>query len=204
MLWQLSILLLLVFYLYFFLNLEIKLKFQFYLSRQKIELKTYYFGIAIGTFFSHGIAILFGSSLTYFENDNFQFILEVFTYLSFLIFGILGFIPKKEKNIDDSKDTFLNKISRLKTNGILVVALSIIMGELGDKTFLASIGLGVKYPEYKISLILGSICGMVLSNSIALFFGRFLGNKLNPKFVDILSNIIFLIFGIIGLFAMIF
>ena len=204
MLWQLSILLLLVFYLYFFLNLEIKLKFQFYLSRQKIELKTYYFGIAIGTFFSHGIAILFGSSLTYFENDNFQFILEVFTYFSFLIFGILGFIPKKEKNIDDSKDTFLNKISRLKTNGILVVALSIIMGELGDKTFLASIGLGVKYPEYKISLILGSICGMVLSNSIALFFGRFLGNKLNPKFVDILSNIIFLIFGIIGLFAMIF
>lgn len=204
MLWQLSILLLLVFYLYFFLNLEIKLKFQFYLSRQKIELKTYYFGIAIGTFFSHGIAILFGSSLTYFENDNFQFILEVFTYLSFLIFGILGFIPKKEKNIDDSKDTFLNKISRLKTNGILVVALSIIMGELGDKTFLASIGLGVKYPEYKISLILGSICGMVLSNSIALFFGRFLGNKLNPKFVDILSNTIFLIFGIIGLFAMIF
>ena len=204
MLWQLSILLLLVFYLYFFLNLEIKLKFQFYLSRQKIELKTYYFGIAIGTFFSHGIAILFGSSLTYFENDNFQFILEVFTYFSFLIFGILGFIPKKEKNIDDSKDTFLNKISRLKTNGILVVALSIIMGELGDKTFLASIGLGVKYPEYKISLILGSICGMVLSNSIALFFGRFLGNKLNPKFVDILSNTIFLIFGIIGLFAMIF
>ena len=204
MLWQLSILLLLVFYLYFFLNLEIKLKFQFYLSRQKIELKTYYFGIAIGTFFSHGIAILFGSSLTYFENDNFQFILEVFTYLSFLIFGILGFIPKKEKNIDDSKDTFLNKISRLKTNGILVVALSIIMGELGDKTFLASIGLGVKYPEYKISLILGSICGMVLSNSIALFFGRFLGNKLNPKFVDILSNTIFLIFGIIGLFTMIY
>lgn len=98
----------------------------------------------------------------------------------------------------------MNKISRLKTNGILVVALSIIMGELGDKTFLASIGLGVKYPGYKISLILGSICGMVLSNSIALFFGRFLGNKLNPKFVDILSNIIFLIFGIIGLFAMIF
>ena len=98
----------------------------------------------------------------------------------------------------------MNKISRLKTNGILVVALSIIMGELGDKTFLASIGLGVKYPGYKISLILGSICGMVLSNSIALFFGRFLGDKLNPKFVDILSNTIFLIFGIIGLFAMIF
>ena len=84
-------------------------------------------------------------------------------------------------------------------NYIFVIALSIIIGELGDKTFLASLGLGINYPNYKITLILGSICGMVFSNLLALFFGRFLKSKFNANFVKILSNILFLIFGIIGI-----
>ena len=73
------------------------------------------------------------------------------------------------------------------------------MGEFGDKTFLASLGLGLQYPNYKLSLILGSISGMVLSNSIAIFFGKLLGNKLNSNFVEFLSNLIFIVFGLIGL-----
>ena len=73
-----------------------------------------------------------------------------------------------------------------------------IVGEFGDKTFLASLGIGLQYPDYRISLIIGSILGMVASNSIALFFGKVLGNKLEPKFVEILSNILFIIFGLFG------
>ncbi len=118
--------------------------------------------------------------------------------MSFILFGILGFIPEKETS-NTSKFSFLQKITNIKLNYIFVIAISIIIGELGDKTFLASLGLGINYPDYKISLILGSIMGMVLSNSFALFFGKFLGNKFNPKFVKILSNILFLIFGSIGL-----
>ena len=55
-------------------------------------------------------------------------------------------------------------------NCIFIVALAIAVGELGDKTFLASIGLGIEYPFFKLPLILGSICGMVTSDSIAIFF----------------------------------
>lgn len=76
--------------------------------------------------------------------------------------------------------------------------MCIIVGEIGDKTFLASLGLGLEYPNYKLSLIFGSISGMVLSNSIAIFFGKLLGNKLKPTIVEFLSNIIFIIFGLIG------
>ena len=46
--------------------------------------------------------------------------------------------------------------------------------------------------------------GMVLSNSLALFFGRFLGNKFNPKIINILSNILFIVFGIVGLINSVF
>lgn len=162
-------------------------------------------GVALGTLLSHGLAILFGSTMSYLGSDTFQFYLQVLTYSSFLLFGILGFIPEKEQNINYSSDihskfTFLHKLSHIKIfkSCVFMIAISIMVGELGDKTFLASLGLGLQYPNFKISLILGSILGMVLSNSFALFFGRFLSNKLNSNFVKILSNLLFIIFGLLG------
>lgn len=171
----------------------------------KDKAKNILLGVALGTFFSHGLAILFGSKIGSFENETFQFYLEIFTYTSFLLFGIIGFLPKREKlDENDSQSSILQKLSNIKMNYVIIIAISIIIGELGDKTFLASLGLGLQYPSYKISLILGSIAGMVSSNSIALFFGKFLGNKLNPKLIEILSNSIFIIFGLIGFLNIIF
>lgn len=148
------------------------------------------------------MAILFGSKLGTFENETFSYYSKILTYSSFLIFGIIGFLPKKNnissKKDDDSKSSFITKILSIKINYVLIIAISIIVGEIGDKTFLASLGLGLEYPHYKVSLILGSILGMVMSNSIALFFGKILGNKLKPSFIELLSNLIFIVFGIIG------
>lgn len=167
----------------------------------KDKTKNILIGVAIGTFFSHGLAILFGSKLGSFKNETFQFYLEIFTYMSFLLFGVIGFLPlKTEKNNYNSKSSIIRKLSYIKLNYIIIISLSIIVGELGDKTFLTSLGMGVQYPNYQASLIIGSILGMVTSNSIALFFGKILGNKLKPKFVEILSNILFIIFGLLGFF----
>lgn len=165
----------------------------------KNKAKNILLGVAIGTFFSHGLAILFGSHLGSFENNTIQFYLSIFTYLSFLLFGIIGFIPKAEKESTNSKFSFLQKISNLKINSTILVAINIVIGEFGDKTFLASLGLGLQYPKYKLFLIMGSIMGMVASNSIALFLGKFLKNKFNSYIVEILSNILFILFGLIGL-----
>ena len=172
----------------------------------KDRAKNILLGVAVGTFFSHGLAILFGSKLGVLENDTFKAYLEIFTYISFLAFGLIGFLPKKEniKNTSSQKSSFISKLSNFKISPFIIIAISIIVGELGDKTFLASLGLGINYPNCKISLILGSIMGMVLSNSLALFFGRFLGNKFNPKIINILSNILFIVFGIVGLINSVF
>ena len=172
----------------------------------KDRAKNILLGVAVGTFFSHGLAILFGSKLGVLENDTFKAYLEIFTYISFLAFGLIGFLPKKEniKNTSSQKSSFLSKLSNFKISPFIIIAISIIVGELGDKTFLASLGLGINYPNCKISLILGSIMGMVLSNSLVLFFGRFLGNKFNPKIINILSNILFIVFGIVGLINSVF
>ena len=163
-------------------------------------------GVALGSLLSHGVAIIFGSSVANLGNDVFVFYLKFITYLSFIVLGVFGFVHFQKdntlKNIstrNNSKSHFISFINSLTRNCILLVACSIAIGELGDKTFLASIGLGIQYPLYKVSLICGAICGMILSDSIAIFFGKWLGSKIPASTIEFLSNIIFLTFGICGL-----
>ena len=155
-------------------------------------------GIAIGSLLSHGIAITFGSSLGSLENEPLLFMLKSITYLTFLLLGIIGFLHNN-KTSTERENKLLKKISKSSLNYIFIIALCIIIGEIGDKTFLASIGLGVEYPNYKISLITGAVLGMVLSNSIAIIFGKFLEKHFSEKIIETLSNIIFIVFGIIGI-----
>lgn len=167
------------------------------------KLKSYFIllGVAIGTFFSHGIAILFGSAIGSLQNPFFHNVLMFFTYLSFLFFGVITFI-KKEDNDDDlssSKGGSLRNISKLPIGYILVIAFCIATGEIGDKTFLAALGLGISYPESKFFLILGAILGMVLSDYLAILLGKFLSSKISPRLMNILSGIVFLLFGALGM-----
>ena len=170
----------------------------------KSKTKNILFGVALGTFFSHGLAILFGSKIGSLENPSLHFVLKIITYITFLLFGIVGFLPKKESNEDSKKLSFFNKLNLMSFNYIFIVAFSIIVGELGDKTFLASLGLGLQYPNYKISLILGAIFGMVISDAIAICFGKLLGNKLPKGLIEIISNCIFICFGIIRIINVIY
>ena len=165
-------------------------------------------GVAFGTLFSHGLAITFGSHIGIIGNTNFIYYLKFLTYFTFLLFGIAGFIKYKkhshiEKNVEiDSKSRIIRFLTSFTKNCIFIVTLSIAIGELGDKTFLASIGLGLQYPLFKIPLICGSICGMVASNSIAIFFGKWLVTKISTSTIEILSNVIFILFGLIGFFSL--
>ena len=151
-------------------------------------------GVGVGTFLSHGLAILFGSVLGNFDDANLKFYLDIITYSSFLLFGIIGFIPKKNKSENNRKARFLQSLLNLNLNYVL----------FGDKTFLASLGLGLQYPNYKIALILGSILGMVLSNLIAIIVGKWLSLKLKEGTIEWLSNILFIIFGCLGFASIIF
>ncbi len=161
-------------------------------------------GVALGTFLSHGLAIAFGSKIGSISGENFIIYLKLVTYITFLIFGTVGFAKLKfsQKDVEKksiAKSTLLKCIYSLTQNAIFLVATTIAIGELGDKTFLASIGLGLQYPMYKFSLICGSICGMVSSDSIAIFLGKWLGTRISDNTIEILSNTIFILFGIIGI-----
>ena len=153
-----------------------------------------------GSFFSHGIAILFGSRIGLLENQYLLSTIKIFTYSTFILMGLLSLLPKKEKiNSDNNKkNNILKKITNLRINYTIIIALSIIIGELGDKTFLASLGFGIQYPNYKIFLVVGAILGMIVSDCIAIISGKFLSKYISEETLQKFSGILFLIFGITG------
>ncbi|MBO4815687.1 MAG: TMEM165/GDT1 family protein [Clostridia bacterium] len=103
----------------------------------KLKTRTILIGVALGSLLSHGIAIVFGSFLGNIENLSFQYALKIITYISFIAFGIITFVSAPESSNSNSK----NKIFRNTISYILFIAFSIAVGELGDKTFLSSIGI---------------------------------------------------------------
>ena len=191
------------FFMIFFSELGDKTQLLVLSFSNKSKVSNILLGIGIGTFFSHGLAILFGSHIGNFDNVFFNFYLKIFTYSTFLLLGILGFMPKKSSDESAGKVSFMQKICNLKINYVFLTAISIFIGEIGDKTFLASLGISLQYPSYKVSLILGCILGMILSNCIAIFFAKFLSNKFNQGFIEFLSNIIFIVFGLLGFVSLI-
>jgi len=165
----------------------------------KLKSASIILGVALGSLLSHGLAITFGGMLGSFENVFIQNVLKVITYISFLIFGFLTLYNKENDDTNSQKTGLLKKISNLSIGYVLIIALSIAIGELGDKTFLASLGLGIQFANCKIYLILGAILGMVVSDGIAIVFGKFLTSKLSSEFMNKLSGIMFLAFGVIGM-----
>ena len=200
--------LLLSFTIIFFAELGDKTQIMVLSFSTKNKIKTIILGIAFGTFLSHGLAILLGSRLGSISNSHFSYFLNLFTYMSFILFGVIGFISMKKQShpsnkspsVEHNKTNLISKLTKLRLNYVFIIAFCILVGELGDKTFLSSIGLGIQYPTYKFSLIIGSILGMVCSNLLAILFGKLVSKKFNQNIIDIISNSLFIIFGVIGLF----
>lgn len=121
--------------------MAIKHNYLFYLLLGKQKTRTILLGVALGSFFSHGIAILFGSALGGLGNSNLHDILEIITYSSFILIGIISLFFSKIDPKKDKDNNLIGKISNYTINYSLIIGVSIAIGEFGDKTFLASIGL---------------------------------------------------------------
>jgi len=162
----------------------------------KLKAYTILLGVGIGSLLSHGIAILFGSLIGNSGNLPFQHFLQISTYCSFILLGIITFFSKNNK---EEQGGVFGNIAKLKINYIIIIAFTIAIGEIGDKTFLASIGLGIEYPNYKISLIIGAILGMIVSDCIAIFLGKFMSKHISTSLIQKFSGMLFVCFGIFGL-----
>lgn len=78
-----------------------------------------------------------------------------------------------------------------------VVAATFMVGELGDKTMLATFALAAR--QDPLATWVGATGGMVAANLVALAVGRQLGARLSPRVVRIGSAVLFALAGLVVL-----
>lgn len=168
--------------LIFFAEMGDKTQFLSMAFATKYPVKKILIGVFIGSFLNHGLAILLGRALLEFVP------LEIIGVVAGLMFIFFAF-----KSLDIEEEEIEEGV--IKYGPIVTVALAFFLGELGDKTQLAALGLAVD-STYMFMVLLGTVTGMVLTSSLGIFVGLKLGKKIPEDKLKISAYIIFLLFGV--------
>jgi len=157
----------------------------------KYKLKTVLLGIFIGTTLNHIIAVTIGLFLSKVIPIS---IIQVSASLFFLIFGLLTLRDHAEDTGDDEK--------RFSINPVIMIATVFFIGELGDKTQLATIALASEAITPFITLS-GTILGMFVTSILGIVIGYKFGNNIPEFTIKIVSASVFIFFGFIKFFRFI-
>ena len=112
--------------------------------------------------------------------------------LSFIAMAVWMLIPDK---LDDDE---VQGHSRWGVFGTTVVAF--FLAEMGDKTQIATVMLAAQYNAY-LWVVLGTTLGMMLANAPVVWLGDKLVKKVPIRLVHVISALIFLVLGVVALFA---
>jgi len=75
----------------------------------------------------------------------------------------------------------------------------VALGEMGDKTQIATVALAARYPDI-VQVVLGTPFGMMLANVPAVFLGEKIARTVSMKRVHGIAAVIFAILGVLTLF----
>ncbi len=81
---------------------------------------------------------------------------------------------------------------------ILVPFIAVGLAELGDKTQLAVLALSSKTRKYG-ELLFGIILAFAVADGLAILLGEFISNMFSFQLINIISGIIFIVFGVMML-----
>ena len=147
-------------------------------------------GILIATVANHACAALLGHWLmTMVTPEVMRWILGV----SFVGIGLWLLIPD---HIDDAKGS---KVADRALQVFLLTVVLFFLAEMGDKTQIATIALGARYPDV-LSVTMGTTLGMMLANAPAVWIGQKFTQRMPIKWVHAVAAITFILIGIATLF----
>lgn len=154
----------------------------------KYKARTVLLGVAAGAFLNHGLAILLGSLIGKLIPMN---LIQVLASSLFIYFGLTSFLLEFE---DEEEESTSNKFGPFFT-----VASAFFIGELGDKTQLTAMTLGVK-SSFPIIVLAATTIGMVCVSSLGIIVGKLLGKKIPEVTMKFIAGLVFISFGSIGLY----
>jgi putative Ca2+/H+ antiporter (TMEM165/GDT1 family) len=109
----------------------------------------------------------------------------------FLLFALLTL--RGVGRAGDTVEEEMEHVVRTR-NVVLSIALTIVLGELGDKTQLTTATLAAR--SNPLAVWIGATGGEVLAASIGAFFGSKIGARVKPDVVKIASAVLFAVFGV--------
>lgn len=148
----------------------------------KYRIRDVMLGVTLGVVFNHALAIILGSFISKLIPTIY---IQIIAGFLFIIFGLNSLSIDKEEDLEDKK----------KFPPILTVAIAFFIGELGDKTQLATMALAAESIN-PIIVLMGSSTAMIATSSLGIFIGSKVGKKIPEVSVKIVSSLVFLIFGL--------
>ncbi len=148
--------------------------------------RTVMWGVFVATIFNHLFAVVVGNYLTHFIPMNY---IQIAAAVSFIIFG-LWTIRGDELDGEDKAS---------KRSPFWTVAIAFFIAEMGDKTQLATVALAAQFNTI-LPVWLGTTTGMMIADGIGIIIGIVLGKKIPERTVKWVAAIIFILFGLFGLY----
>ena len=148
--------------------------------------KTVLAGVLVATLVNHLLAVVVGSWLTNVIPLN---TIQIAASASFILFGLWTLRGDQLEGED----------KRYKFSPFWTVAVAFFFAEMGDKTQLATVALAAKYQSI-VPIWMGTTAAMLVADAFGIIVGVVLGKKIPERFVKWFAAVIFILFGIAGLY----
>ena len=147
-------------------------------------------GILVATLVNHALAGAVGAWVTQMVGPD---VMRWILGLSFIAMAVWMLIPDK---LDDDGTS---QHSRWGVFGTTLIAF--FLAEMGDKTQIATVMLAAQYTGAYVWVVAGTTFGMMLANAPVVWLGDKLVKKVPIRVVHMVSAGIFLVLGLLALFA---
>lgn len=154
----------------------------------KYDWKRVFAGMTLGIFVVHSLAVAVGSLAGNFVPAD---VMRIAASLLFIGFGIWT-LRGDEEDEEEAHDS--------RFGPLFTVAMTFIVGEMGDKTQFAAMTMAAQYENAWLPVLAGAVSGMIAADSLGILAGALLHRRLPAQKMRILSAGIFLLFGLAGLF----
>ncbi|WP_180270826.1 TMEM165/GDT1 family protein [Sporanaerobium hydrogeniformans] len=159
------------------------------LFASRYSMKEVLAGVFLGVLFNHGLAILIGVTLGNIISIS---CLSFVSSIAFLYFAFTSLQQEKEEN---------EKKTETYNWPFLIVTTAFFVGELGDKTQLAAVTLGME-ASYPLIVLAGTISAMLVVSSLGILIGGKMGKLISPLLIRIFSASLFFVFGMLKLISL--
>ena len=143
-------------------------------------------GMTLGILVVHGLAVAVGATIGSLIPTEKMTIAASVLFICFGLWSLKGETEEEEEC----------KASRF--GPVMTVAMTFIIGEMGDKTQLAAVALASEMGSW-LWVFVGAVAGMLIADGMGLVAGNYLQKKISPPTMQKVSAAIFIVFGVAGL-----